>query len=42
MYKLLDYHMLATCRVSATHGNPGNLVEFEITPGNTGNFLEFY
>jgi len=26
--------------LSATLGTPGNLVEFEIAPGNTGNLLE--
>jgi len=28
-------------RVSTTRGNPGNLREFEVAPGNTGNVLEF-
>jgi len=27
--------------VSATSGNTGNLLEFEIPSGNTGNLLEF-
>jgi len=27
-------------RVSESRGTPGNLLEFEITPGNTGNLLE--
>ena len=27
--------------VSTSHGNPGNLLQFEIAPGNLGNLPEF-
>jgi len=34
-------YWLMHCRVSATHARFGNLVEFEIAPGNTANVLAF-